>query len=209
MSIVNDYTIKQIDYHTAMQIVIAKHYLHRKCPCSYAFGLFENVTGNIVGVVTYGVPCSTTLQRGICGNEEQHNVYELNRLWIDDSAPRNAESFLVAHTMPLLDREIIVSYADASKGHTGYVNQATNFIYTGMSIKFKDPVVKGKEGQHHSTFAHGMDKKTVLSTYGTANVTYKDRSQKHRYIYFNAKGKRKKELLGKLRYPVLPYPKNK
>ena len=31
MSIVNDYTIKQIDYHTAMQIVIAKHYLHRKC----------------------------------------------------------------------------------------------------------------------------------------------------------------------------------
>ena len=209
MSIVKDYTIKRIGYHTAMEVIITNHYLHRKCPCSYAFGLFEKETENLVGVVTYGVPCSTTLQRGICGNEEQHNVYELNRLWVDDSVPKNAESYFVSHTMPLLDREIIVSYADASQGHTGYVYQACNFIYTGMSVKFKDPVVKGKEGQHHSTFAHGMDKKTVLETYGKDNVTYKERAQKHRYIYFCANGKRKKELLAKLKYPVLPYPKNK
>ena len=128
MSIVKDYTIKRIDYHTAMEVIITKHYLHRKCPCSFAFGLFENATGNLVGVITYGVPCSTTLQRGICGNEEQHNVYELNRLWVDDSVPQNAESYFVSHTMPLLDREIIVSYADASQGHIGYVYQACNFI---------------------------------------------------------------------------------
>ena len=29
--------------------------------------------------------------------------------------------------------KIVVSYADTSKGHVGYVYQATNFIYTGMS----------------------------------------------------------------------------
>ena len=31
--------------------------------------------------------------------------------------------------------------------------------------------------------------------------------RKHRYIYFNAKGRRKKELLGLLKYEILPYPK--
>ena len=43
--------------------------------------------------------------------------------------------------------------------------------------------------------------------YGEENVYYVDRPRKHRYIFFNARGKRKKELLGKLKYDVLPYPK--
>lgn len=30
---------------------------------------------------------------------------------------------------------------------------------------------------------------------------------KHRYVYFNCNKKRKKELLKKLKYPILPYPK--
>jgi len=32
-------------------------------------------------------------------------------------------------------------------------------------------------------------------------------SPKHRYIFFNAPQKRRKQLIKKLRYPVLPYPK--
>lgn len=37
----DNYFIKEIDYKTAMEIVIREHYLHRKCPCSRAFGLFD------------------------------------------------------------------------------------------------------------------------------------------------------------------------
>ena len=40
------------------------------------------------------------------------------------------------------------------------------------------------------------------------NLYYKERSRKHRYIYFNASKTRKKQLLKKLRYKILPYPKN-
>jgi hypothetical protein len=35
----------------------------------------------------------------------------------------------------------------------------------------------------------------------------KPRSRKHRYIFINAKGRRRAELLSKLLYPLEPYPK--
>lgn len=201
-----NYYVERIPYAMAMDIVIQNHYLHRKCPCSHAFGLFDE-NGNIKGCVTYGVSCSSTLLKGICGADEQHNVYELNRLWVADDVPKNGESFLVANTIKQLDKEIIVSFADTSQGHIGYVYQATNFLYCGLSARFRDPKVRGMENMHHSTYAHGMTMKQVSEKYGAENVYYVERPRKHRYIYFNAKGYRRKQLLGKLKYKVLPYPK--
>lgn len=202
----NDYSIKRIPYKLAMDIVIKHHYLHRKCPCSFAFGLFDK-NNEIKGVVVYGVSCSSTLLKGICGPEEAHNVYELNRLWVDDSVPKNGESFLIANTIKQLDKEIIVSFADTSKGHVGYVYQATNFLYCGLSAKFLDPKVRGKENMHHATYAHGMTMKQVKEVYGEENVYYVERPRKHRYVFFNCNKRRKKELKKKLRYKVYPYPK--
>lgn len=203
-----NYHIEEIPYKLAMDMVIENHYLHRKCPCSKAFGLFEN-GGGIKGVITYGVSCSSTLLKGICGEEEMHNVYELNRLWVADDVPKNGESFLISHTLKMLDKEIIVSFADTSQNHIGYVYQATNFLYCGLSAKFRDPKVKGLEHMHHSTYAHGMTMKQVKEKYGEENVYYVDRPRKHRYIYFNADKRRKKELKNKLRYKVQDYPKPK
>lgn len=202
----NDYSIKRIPYKLAMDMVIKHHYLHRKCPCSFAFGLFDK-NNEIKGVVVYGVSCSSTLLKGICGPEEAHNVYELNRLWVDDSVPKNGESFLIANTIKQLDKEIIVSFADTSKGHVGYVYQATNFLYCGLSAKFLDPKVRGKENMHHATYAHGMTMKQVKEVYGEENVYYVERPRKHRYVFFNCNKRRKKELKKKLRYKIYPYPK--
>lgn len=159
-----------------------------------------------MGVVMYGVPASSTLLRGICGDEEAKNVYELTRLWIDDSVGKNGESFLIGRSLRLLDREIIVSFADSSQGHVGYVYQATNWIYTGLSSKFRDPKVKGLEHQHHATYANGMTNSQLREKYGD-RLYFVDRPRKHRYIYFNASKSRKKQLLGKLKYASLPYPK--
>lgn len=203
-----EYHIKQISYQQAMEIVIEKHYLHRRCPCSIAFGLFRNNTEEIMGVVTYGVPCSSTLLRGICGNEQMHNIYELNRLWVNDDVPKNGESFLIGNTLKKLDKEIIVSFADSSQGHIGYVYQSTNWLYCGLSAKFRDPKVKGLENQHHATYAHGMTMSQVIEKYGADNVYYVDRPRKHRYIYFNCRGSKRKKLEGLLRYDIMPYPKS-
>jgi hypothetical protein len=199
------YDIRQITYEIAMEIVIEKHYLHRKAPVSIAFGMFDK-SNNIVGVITYGVPASSTLLRGVCGPEEASNVYELNRLWVDESVPKNGESYLIGNTIRLVDREIIVSYADTSQNHVGIVYQATNWIYTGLSAKFKDPKVKGLENQHHASYANGLTNKQVIEKFGDL-VYFVERPRKHRYVYFNATKKRKKELLSKLRYKTSKYPK--
>jgi len=208
MSLKDNYTIKKISYQEAMEIVIDKHYLHRKCPVSHAFGLVDNSTTKVVGVVTYGVSPSSTLLRGICGPDEYQNVYELNRLWVDDSVPKNGESFLVSNTISLLDREIIVSFADTSQGHVGIIYQAANFMYTGLSSKFKDPKVKGLENQHHATYANGLTNQQVIEKFGAENVTFVERPRKHRYIFFSCSKTRRKELMKKLRYKVIEYPKH-
>ena len=206
MSLKKDYFIEKISYHEAMDLLVKNHYLHRKGPCSRAFGLFKRGKG-LVGAVTYGVSASSTLLKGICGPEESKNVYELTRLWIEDGTPKNSESFLIGNTIKLLEREIVVSFSEIQQGHVGTVYQASNFLYCGLSKKFKDPKVKGLEHLHHTSYAHGMNMAQIREKYGDDNVYYVDRPRKHRYIYFNAKGKRKKYLLDKLRYKIEDYPK--
>lgn len=58
-----DYQIRQIDNKTAQDVVVKNHYLHRKAPCSIAFGLFKDE--QLKGVVMYGTPSSAPLRSGI------------------------------------------------------------------------------------------------------------------------------------------------
>lgn len=207
MGNLDNYFVEEIPPKVAQEIVIANHYLHRRAPCSKAYGMFDSI-GQIVGVVIYGVPASSTLLRGICGDDEAKNVYELSRLWISDEVPKNAESWLISRSIKNLDREIVVSFADSSQNHYGYVYQSANFFYTGLSAKFKDPKVKGLENQHHATYAHGLTNQQIKDKFGD-RLYWVDRPRKHRYIYFNAGKIRKKALLKKLRYKILPYPKER
>ena len=199
------YYIEQISYQQAMDLVVANHYLHRKAPCSIAFGLFHKDSLDCLGVICYGTPASSALRKGLCGEQFVQNVYELTRLWVDDSVPKNGESFLIGNTLRLLDKEIIVSFADTSQDHYGIVYQATNWIYTGLSAKRTDWTVEGID-KHGHTWADKYSALEMRELFGD-RFTLQQRSRKHRYIFFNASKKRKKELLALLRYPILPYPK--
>lgn len=193
MSIKDSFYIKQIDFKTAERVVERCHYAHRKASCVYSFGLFNNENHRLVGVIIYGIPASDFVCKCICGESEKRNVYELTRLYVDDGLPKNCESYLISNTIKLLDREIIISYSDTQYGHIGIVYQATNFIYTGLSLPHKDPVSNNRHNRHN---------KNRLSD------GFVIRSPKHRYIYFNANKRRKKELIKKLKLPILPYPKS-
>jgi hypothetical protein len=198
-----NYTIRQIDYKTAMDVVVREHYLHRRCPCSNAFGLFLNK--ELKGVVTYGTPASSSLRIGIAGKENTHNVVELTRLWVCDSVPRNGESFLIGRTVGKAGKEIVVSYAEIQQGHLGIVYQATNWIYTGLSAKRTNWTIEGVE-KHCQTLADKYTASEIREKYGD-RFSLQERPRKHRYIYLNAKGRRKLELLASLRYKQQPYPK--
>jgi hypothetical protein len=139
-------TIHQISFDEVIPWLLNKHYARRIPPISYAFGLFENKS--LIGVVTYGVPLSSTLRTGVCGKEWEENVIELNRLCC--RSDKNLASQLVSGSMNLLPKpKIIVSYADTAQGHIGYVYQATNFIYTGITSKTFDWKVQGRSNLHH------------------------------------------------------------
>ena len=207
LSIKDKYEIQPVSYKVAMDLIVRNHYLHRKAPCSQAFGLFEK-DGRLVGVVVYGTPASRALQKGLCGEEEANNVVELTRLWVMDGTPKNAESFLIANSMKLVEKEILVSYAEVDEGHLGIVYQATNWIYTGLSDRHVKWTIEGTDDKHC---------RHIFDSYGGINKAKKvlgdkmkrsERPRKHRYVFFNTSGKRKKELLGKLRYPIQAYPKN-
>ena len=198
------YTIKQIDYASAMSVVVEKHYLHRKAPCSIAFGLFD-ADSSLKGVICYGTPSSAPLRRGLAGKENASNVVELTRLWVCDSVPRNGESFLISRTVARAGKEIVVSFAEIQQGHTGIVYQAANWMYTGLSAKRTNWTIDGVTS-HCQTLADKYTAVEIREKFGKS-FSLQPRPRKHRYVFIVANRRRRKELIASLRYPILPYPK--
>ena len=163
MSIKDKYYIREIDYHTAENIVIKCHYAHRKAPYTHAYGLYSKSPNKIVGVVIYGSPVNNDLCEQLCGKEEKYNVYELTRLYVDDGLEKNLESYLVGNTLKLLDKEIIVSYSDTEFNHVGIIYQATNFYYTGLS--------KGgnKDFEEIDERGNRLHSKSLIEKYGSTD----------------------------------------
>lgn len=102
-------------------------------------------------------------------------------------------------------KEIVVSYAEIDQGHVGTVYQASNWLYTGLSAKRTNWTVDGVD-RHCQTLADKFTSAEIRARYG-ARFSLTPRPRKHRYVYINAKGCRRREILSALRYPILPYPK--
>lgn len=189
--------VRRITYDETKPFLLNIHYA-RRMPCiTDAFGLFVN--GELVGVVTYGVPASRPLCIGLAGVENEKNVRELNRLCIRpdlNGGGRNYASFLVSHSLKMLPNgTFVVSYADTAWTHVGYIYQACNFLYTGMSAKRKDTYQPG--GLHPRAY----DKNNHSDKFQT-------RSQKHRYVYLVGDKRTRKRMRQQLKYPVYDhYPK--
>jgi hypothetical protein len=193
-----------INAYEAEPWLLEKHYAKRLPMIMYAFGLYED--DNLIGVVTYGLPGSPMVARGICGKEHSTIVIELNRLCLLNN-DKNQASFLVANSMKLLPKPtIVISYADTGHGHVGYVYQACNFIYLGLSFKFFNWNVKGKENVHNRHLAQGMTLELMKEKYGD-DFYYSERPRKHRYIFICGNKYQKKQLVALLKYEIQPYPK--
>lgn len=197
--------VMPIEPHQTYAWLLKKHYAHRIPSISYAFGLYKSSV--LIGCITYGIPASNQLRVGVAGDEWTNAVIELNRLVIEEDSPKNSASILVGRSLNLLPKPmIVVSYADTSQGHIGYVYQATNFLYTGLSCKHKDMAVMGLEKYHSRSITRNTTKQELIDKFGDA-FYYTDRPQKHRYIYIVADKKTKAKILGSLRYEIQPYPK--
>ena len=199
----DEFSVHPMPCQAAMRLMIEHHYLHRRGPCSVAFGMFNG--NELVGAVCYGTPSSAPLRSGIAGPENALNVIELTRLWLRDDVPKNGESFLIGRTVRRCGKEIVVSYADASVGHIGTVYQASNWLYTGLSAKRTNWTIDGVN-KHCQTLADRFTSEEIRHKYGD-RFSLQQRPRKHRYVFINARRSRRKELLAALRYPVMPYPR--
>ncbi len=201
--------VASVDNKSTYDMLLNTHYAQRIPSISYAFGLFHDLV--LLGVVTFGTPSSAPLRRGVCGDEWKTKVLELNRLCLVNNE-KNAASFLVGRALKMLPApRIIVSYADISQGHVGYVYQATNFLYCGLSAKRTDWKVKGLEHLHGQTIAdefRGVPNRAAAmrDKYGS-DFYLQTRPRKHRYVTFTGSRRDKKIFSAALRYGVEDYPK--
>lgn len=186
-------SVQRITYQMTKPFLLEIHYA-RRMPCiQYAFGLFDD--GRLIGVVTYGQPASPPLCKGIAGEKNRKHVLELNRLAIlPEFNGGNCASYLVSHSLKMLpSRTFVVSYADfGGWHHVGYVYQATNWIYTGMTKARTDKYSASGHARH---YAEGENRRQF-------------RTSKHRYVYLVGNKKERKNMLQELKYPVIAdYPK--
>jgi len=191
MSITDKYKVISIESNLTYDWLLNKHYAKRIPSISFAFGLYNcNV---LCGVMTIGKQASPSLCDGVCGKENSKYVYELNRLCVDDNLEKNVLSYFVSKCLKLInDNMILVSYADTSMNHNGYIYQATNWIYTGATKERTD--IGFEDGTHSRHYSKDID-----------YSIRKFRSSKHRYIYFI--GKLKKHFKKSLNYKIENYPK--
>ena len=70
--------VEYIDYQTAVDFLLPRHYSGRVPSISQAFGWYIN--GELKAVCSFGKPASPAPCKGVCGEKWKDNVYELNRL---------------------------------------------------------------------------------------------------------------------------------
>lgn len=190
------FTVEPIGSDLAARVVIECHYLHRRPPISFAFGL-RWPEGRVAGVVTFGTPASRHLQIGACPDDPAL-VIELNRLWVADNAPKNTETWFLARALRLMPPRVVVSYADTTREHFGYVYRAANFHYAGWTdmerrLPRRDYVVAGS----HSRQAYRD---------GVQRFTHKVRRRpKARYWTVTGNNRDRKRLTELCRWPMLDW----
>lgn len=111
--------------------MVRKHYIG-KWPGVCVLVLALKRQGVFLGTVIFALPPRETSKRYGC------ETWELARLWLDDSVPKNAETWLMARAVRYVRQHYksvgaLVSYADPSVGHVGTIYKAANFMADGRT----------------------------------------------------------------------------
>lgn len=202
MSIKDKYRVVSIRSDLTYEWLLRKHYAKRIPIIIYSLGLYDN-ENNLQGVCTFSYPCRMLME------STEYYLLELTRLVINENLEKNLLSYFVTSCLNSLPKPIeIVSYADSNQGHHGYIYQATNWLYTGLSSKEKKVFVSGKL-QHRRTLnsLYGTSSPEELSKKTGINIEVEEQDGKHRYFYFLGNKREVKQMKSKLKYPILPYPK--
>lgn len=202
-------TMRLISKTVAKDIIIKYHYSHNWPAVQLTLGFY--IDDKLNGVVCFGQSAGSRMINSL----PTPKYWELQRLFSFDWAGKNMESYMISQSIKYIKRnhkeiEILVSFADPEQNHSGIIYQASNWLFTGITDQTGTPryFIRGKWyhprslGAKYGTGSHSE----ILKMF--PDVEFKKTVRKYRYLYFVCSKKLKKKLLKKLKYEILPYPKN-
>lgn len=190
----------------ANDLIRANHYSKRVYSGSTLhLGVF--IGAQMVGVLQYGFAMNPASAGSVVEGTGMTEYLELNRMWLDDAAPRNSESKALAYSIRLIRRvrpavKWIQSFADQRCGLFGTVYQAAGFTYHGehMGIFWE---LDG-EFYHNSLVTNSKSANGPRASRIRANI---DRATRHKLRQFRYLRFLKSRFAKGCRYPALPFPK--
>ena len=199
------YEVRPIKSSIGKAFIREHHYSHSCHNGPMCYGLVTEE--RLIGVLAFATPCSENVRRSVYGPGREGEVTELHRLVILDETRTNAESWFISRALRQLKRDrpkysAVVSFSDATEGHTGTIYQATNAIYQGSTSKawfYRDGEGRlrhPRQNGHNVTVAEATDKGWVRER----------RDAKRRYLFLlGGKAERRKNRAALVRESY-PYP---
>ena len=131
----DNWYVKEIDRKLANKIIVKNHYSGKFYNASYLhLGVF--IKNELLGVLQYGYAMNPASCGSVVEHTQMDEYLELNRMWLDDKAPRNSESMAISYSIKYIKGKLkkikwIQSFADERCGGFGIVYQACSFLFYG------------------------------------------------------------------------------
>lgn len=200
-----DFYVAKIPQAEAADVIRRHHYSGRIVNNSYVhLGVYM---GSVrIGVLQWGYALNPAKAGSVVADTDSRGYLELNRMWLDDAAPRNSESRAISYSLKYIRRVMpqvkwVQTFADERCGRWGVVYQASNFLYVG-SHKTAFWELDGET--YHDMLLTAHKKGGQRGAFLRENLHRAKRSvfRQFRYVYFLDRRAR-----SRLRLSVQPYPK--
>ena len=200
----DEFNIKELDRNKANKIIVENHYSKKFYNATYIhLGVY--IKTELVGVLQFGYAMNPASCGSVVEGTELNQYLELNRMWLDDKAPRNSESMAISYAVRYIRSKFnkikwIQSFADERCGGFGIVYQGANFDFYGEHIaKFW---TLDNEVYHNSLMTRNpkLSKSAAYLQHHKERATSEELRQ-FRYIYWIDHKWKKKVLLKQKPYP--------
>ena len=200
----DSFCIKEIERNKANEIIVKNHYSKKFYNATYIhLGVYINF--ELLGILQFGYAMNPASAGSIVEGTELNQYLELNRMWLDDKAPRNSESMAISYCVRYIRSKFpkikwIQSFADERCGGFGIVYQGANFEFYGEHISTFWTL--DNEVYHNSLMTRNpkLSKAAAFLQENKEKATFENLRQ-FRYIYWIDQSWKKKILLKKQPYP--------
>lgn len=194
------FCVKEVGRDMANDIITKNHYSKKYYNATYIhLGVYMG--NKIVGVLQYGYAMNPASCGSVVSGTEMNEYLELNRMWLNDVAPRNSESKAISYSIKYIKRKYpkvkwIQSFADERCGKHGIVYQAANFEYYGEHTATFWTL--DNEIYHNSLMTRNPElSKSAKKLQENKNRATSEQLRQFRYIYFIDKREKNNALLKK------------